>query len=133
MSVSTRSQKLAQEAHARIAHRKPQSDYITFAKKFPALVHTCGLVQAVAFAQAKDERDYLSDLAQVLTAGGHQNIPNPDALAALTRGDSTAMYMRLTRDVLDAAVWLKRYVEAAVVGQKAAAKTDAKPEVKPHA
>lgn len=119
MSVQTRSQKLAREAFARIEAyvqaRKLSKDYTTFAKKFPALVHSCGLAQAVAFAHAKGASDYLADLAAVLTAGGHQSVANPAELAKLTRECAAAAYLRLTRDTLDAAVWLKRYVEAAAV------------------
>ncbi|MBA4192330.1 MAG: CRISPR-associated protein Cmr5 [Planctomycetaceae bacterium] len=112
VSVNTRSQRLAQKAYACIDGRTLKKEYSTFARKFPALVHACGLAQAVAFAVAKKETDYLADLAAVLTAGGHQNVPNPDALAALTRTVPVSGYLRLTRDTLDAAVWLKRYVEA---------------------
>ena len=54
MSVHTRSQRLAQEAFARVTdHRRPNKEYVSFAKKFPALIHTCGLAQAIAFALAK--------------------------------------------------------------------------------
>lgn len=126
MSVQTRSQKLAREAFARVELRKPGKDYVTFAKKFPALVHSCGLAQAVAFAHAKGESDYLTDLARVLTEGGHQSVASPSDLAKLTRECATAAYLRLTRDTLDAAVWLKRYVEAAGVAAKAPPKPEAK-------
>ena len=64
MSVHTRSQKLAQAAFACVQNRG--ATYEPFAKKFPALIHTCGLAQAVAFALAKKETDYIGDLAAVI-------------------------------------------------------------------
>ena len=70
----TRSQLLAQEAFARVAaHDQPKKEYVSFAKRFPALIHTCGLAQAIAFALAKrgQQEDYANDLAAVLLRGGH--------------------------------------------------------------
>ena len=126
MTVNTRSQKLAQKAHACIEQRKADSsakefgEYIGFAKKFPALVHTCGLAQAVAFALAKKEvrSHYAADLASVLSAGGHTEITDATSLAEHTRADTVSSYLRLSRDAIDAAVWLKRYAEA--LGEEAA-------------
>jgi CRISPR-associated protein Cmr5 len=115
--MSLKSQRLAQEAYARIEARRqrPESQaYRSFAREFPTLVHQCGLAQAVAFAQAKKEHqgDYVDDLAKVLTAVGHAGVANVEALAGQTRALPVSGYVRLSRDALDAAVWLKRYVEA---------------------
>lgn len=113
MSVHTRSQKLAQAAFDRISRRgKLSNEYASFAKKFPALIHTCGLAQAVAFALAKKETEYVDDLTQVLNAAGCQPLEDRDALAAQTRNAELGAYLRLSRDALNAAGWLKRYVEA---------------------
>lgn len=117
MTVNTRSQKLAQEAYARVEQRKNGkafSEYTTFAKKFPALIHTCGLAQAVAFALAKKgvPSEYTADLAAVLNAGGHTEVTDATSLDAHTRADAVPSYLRLSRDAIDAAVWLKRYAEA---------------------
>ena len=118
MSVHTRSQKLAQAAFPAVQNRKETldpkgfGDYTSFAKKFPALVHACGLAQAVAFAVAKKETEYLTDLAAVLKGGGHTKMENGSALAEQTRCLPVSGYLRLSRDAIDAASWLKRYVEA---------------------
>ena len=120
MSIHTRSQRFAQAAFARVAaHGQPKKDYVSFAKKFPALIHTCGLAQAVAFALAKGRQqkvyeEYAIDLGAVLKEGGHTDITSADSLARLTREQSVSGYLRLSRDAINAAVWLKRYVEAAV-------------------
>lgn len=114
MSVHTRSQKLAQAAFARIAkYGKPGKEYVSFAKKFPALIHTCGLAQAVAFALAKEQTDYVEDLATVLNASGHTEMISAKAFDGQTRTQQLSGYLRLSRDAINAASWLKRYVEAA--------------------
>src|SRR5271157_2852565 len=115
MSVHTRSQRLAQAAFARIAvYGKPDKDYASFAKKFPALIHTCGLAQAVAFALAKQETGYIEDLAAVLKATGHPEVSSAQALQKQTQEQPLSGYLRLSRDAISAAGWLKRHVEAAV-------------------
>jgi CRISPR-associated protein Cmr5 len=124
MSVHTRSQKLAQSAYACVVVRIPpgtdpnnftnaQKEYRSFAKKFPALIHTCGLAQAVAFALAKQENDYIEDLAAVLKGSGHQEITSAQTLHERARTQPLSGYLRLSRDAINAASWLKRYVEAA--------------------
>jgi len=124
MTFQTRNQKLAQEAYARVTKRGEQErEYVTFAKKFPALVHTCGLAQAVAFAEAKGsskdgqakkpEMKYLEDLAAVLKSGGYNAIDSAKKLAETTRFEALGGYLRLSRDAIQAASWLKRYVEVA--------------------
>lgn len=114
MSAHTRSQRLAQAAFVRIAkYGKPDKEYVSFAKKFPALIHTCGLAQAVAFALAKKQTGYVEDLAAVLKASGHPEMISAEALDDQTRTQQLSGYLRLSRDAISAAGWLKRYVEAA--------------------
>lgn len=123
MSVHTRSQQLAQAAYPRVAVRIPpgtdpknltkaQKEYRSFAKKFPALIHTCGLAQAVAFALAKQGNDYIEDLAAVLRDSGHPETASAQTLHERTRTQPLSDYLRLSRDAIHAAGWLKRYVEA---------------------
>lgn len=119
MSVHTRSQRLAQAAFPRIQSRmqglreKAFDEYRSFVKKFPALIHTCGLAQAVAFALAKQENDYIEDLAAVLRESGHPEIASAQTLHERARTQPLSGYLRLSRDAINAASWLKRYVEAA--------------------
>jgi CRISPR-associated protein Cmr5 len=87
-------------------------EYTTFAKKFPSLIHTCGLAQAIAFAQAKKETEYLDDLAEVLKSAQFTGVNNKDDLAKKSRHENLSGYLRLSRNTLLAAGWLKRYVEA---------------------
>lgn len=119
MSVHTRSQKLAQAAfsqisiHTKNGARKPDKEFISTVKKFPALIHTCGLAQAVAFALAKKDEEFVGYLAAVLKAVGHLQVTDAKALDQQARTQPLSGYLRLTRDAINAASWLKRYVEAA--------------------
>lgn len=132
MAIEIKSQKFAQIAFDRVSKRKeknPQGsearqpgprdesrsswdDYVTTARRFPSLIHTCGLAQAVAFAEAKKKTDYLEDLQEVLRFVGYQDIKNPAVLSEKTRKASLTAYLQLSRDAVTAASWLKRYVEA---------------------
>ncbi len=138
MSVHTRSQKYAQVAYPKVAGRHEKKDgfdeYSTFARKFPALIHTCGLAQAIAFAQAKGKADdpegrYLADLAEVLKAGGHTEITSASTLAEQSRTADVTAYLRLSRNAIEAAVWLKRYTEAIAADTP----SPPTPGAKPHA
>lgn len=127
MSVHTRSQKIAQAAFSKTNARhnslKDFKEYISFAKKFPALMHTCGLAQAVAFALAKGERDdyildYINDLAALLNADGYSNISSASDLLIQTQTLQIGEYLRLSIDTINAASWLKRYAEAVAGGEE---------------
>ena len=118
MPVKTRSQKFAVAAYDRIAFQsqngreKVSAEYVTFAKKFPALIHTCGLTQAIAFALAKKHESYVNDLSHVLRGVGHATITDSTSVGKAAREWEVVDYMRLSRDAIEAASWLKRYVEA---------------------
>ena len=104
----TYEQKLAQKAFACVNReaRRQNEEYINFAKSFPSLVHSCGLAQAVAFAGTKNSA-YLEDLTAVL-----QELENGINLPTRSREADVIEYMRLSRRVLSAASWLKRYAQA---------------------
>lgn len=113
--VQTNSQKMAQEAYASVRRRASPGmpeKYASFARSFPSLVHACGLAQAVAFARAKDQWQYLDDLATVLNKIGHAEAASVDSFERATREHPVPAYVRLSRNALQAAGWLKRYVEA---------------------
>jgi CRISPR-associated protein Cmr5 len=115
--MDTLSQRMARAAFPAVKGRKEDprinfKEYTTFAKKFPALIHTCGLAQAIAFAQAKKEDEYLSDLAAVLKGSNQAGISTAEDLAKRSREEKLSGYLRLSHNALLAAGWLKRYVEA---------------------
>jgi len=111
---------MAQAAYRRILERKPGKKYASFAREFPTLVHSCGLAQALAFALAKEDhqKEYAHDLAEVLKSSGHVEFDGAKGLCEQIREKlSVSQYIRLSRDALAAAVWMKRYVEAAEDGR----------------
>jgi CRISPR-associated protein Cmr5 len=107
MTRTTKQQDRAQKAYKCLSpEREVGDEYRQFAKRFPALVHSCGLAQAVAFAQSKDKSVYLDDLASVM------NISNSQELANVSRTVDLVEYQRTTREAIECATWIKRYAEA---------------------
>ena len=107
MVRTTKQQKRAQRAYRCFLPEKAVGDdYRQFAKRFPALVHSCGLAQAVAFAQAKDKNSYLDDLANVM------EIDNNSVLGNISRTVDLVEYQQITREAIECATWIKRYAEA---------------------
>jgi len=95
--------------------------YLTFARKFPSLIQSCGLVQAVAFALARSKaandigaanekkgpyEEVVKALAKIMGLSSLEKLQSDCQLAEVPE------YLRLSRDALDAANWLKRYAEA---------------------
>lgn len=104
----TRQQKRAQKAYDCVSSRKEKDEeYVQLAKRFPALVQTCGLAQALAFISAKEGpngRDYIDHLTLVMNEKGD--------LGETSRKSDLTKYQRLTYDAIESATWLKRYSEA---------------------
>jgi len=120
-----RSQRVAQAAFERVSSRvdggavDKLSNYRSFAQAFPTLIHTCGLAQATAFARAKGEEqgEVLEDLARVLSQRNGETL-HEAAIgqgAQATEAKAALMsYLKLSRDALFAATWIKRYAEALI-------------------
>jgi CRISPR-associated protein Cmr5 len=107
-TFTTRGQRMAQRAFACAEARSGNKEYASLAKAYPALIQAAGLCQAVAFAQAK-RPELLDDLAMTMGPG---SVANRETLARRSREAPLMEYLRLTRLALEAAVWIKRYVEA---------------------
>ena len=105
--IKTRSQQLAERAYDCITRRAEDRDgrdeYCRFAKRFPSLIHSSGLAQAIAFADAKAPAGFVADLEKVLGESG---------LGERSRKAPVPEYLRLSRKALQASGWLKRYAEA---------------------
>ena len=66
--MATTEQRRAQHAYDKVSKHEgntaeDQKKYKSFATGFPALIHQCGLAQAIAYAQNKAPDKYLDDLA----------------------------------------------------------------------
>jgi len=111
-TLQTRQQRRAQLAYSCVLSRvssqsKGDEEYRQLAKKFPALVHNCGLAQSIAFVQAKEGATgdaYISHLTQVMGETGD--------LGSTSRSADLMNYQRLTREAIESATWIKRYSEA---------------------
>lgn len=114
-------QRLAADVYTRVMAIHDNHDesfhkkYGTMAHKMPVLVHTAGLVQAIAFVQAKGTknlawRQFLNDLAQTL----EPTRPDYDGIALLREAQQTQIgdYILLTRRVSNALLWYKRFAES---------------------
>jgi CRISPR-associated protein Cmr5 len=119
----TREQQRAQLAFARVSAVESEDwakDYGRQCLHLPALIHQCGLCQALAFVDSKgadgQKKPYyhrlLEDLATVMKFGGGRQ-----ALTTAARGTGLAEYQRLSREALKSAQWLKRYAEAVLKAQ----------------
>jgi len=105
--IKTCSQGWAERAYKCVSNRAADESgrgkYCGFAKRFPSLIHTCGLAQALAFAGANAPAGFVADLEIVLGESG---------LGERSRKAPVPEYLRLSRKALQAAGWLKRYAEA---------------------
>jgi CRISPR-associated protein Cmr5 len=126
MKSNTRQQQMALDAYDRVtafrtnaplanapadndADKATRKKYGGMAHKLPILIHTAGLAQALAFVESRGkppQQQLLNDLAATV---GHAN---GGALGAAARAADLAEYMLLTRQVLAALVWYKRFAES---------------------
>ena len=115
----SRAQRMAQPALGCVkvvAASNLAKDYKPRAMGFPTMVLQSGLAQAVGFLAAKSSKDgkgkayqqYFDDLAKVT------GYPNSAALLQDALKADLPRYRLLTRDVLDAAVWLKRFCQSLI-------------------
>lgn len=111
----TRQQKWAKEAYARVSARvvtPDVRDYRTLCMKMPVLIMQSGLVQAVAFMRSRSNlgRDFTDDLASVCGITGAT--PGRALMERVQGVDELTAYLALTRDVLDASTWLRRFAQS---------------------
>ncbi len=127
--MQTRDQKYAFSAFERVSiiSKKEKQFYETYgamAHKLPILIRKAGLAQALSFveAKAKDKAAYSSLLTDLkATVGRNEN------LAALARSVQLTDYILLTKQIMDALLWYKRFAQS-VLGIDATTATMADPE-----
>lgn len=119
--TKTRQQRWAIDADAKVQVATVKDDWKAWhsvAKKGPTLIQQCGLVQAIAFLRSRKEaasRTYADDLAALLLDGLHQSgavkAMDSAALFEHVRRANLASYLALSRQAIDAAVWLRRLAQ----------------------
>ncbi len=118
----TRDQIRAQKAYEKVSAAAQQpatkDDYGRQCYHLPALIHQCGLCEAISFFLAKGaKKDYfrsvLTDLADMM---GWPECDNQhrtaEDFAGKVRGFDVVKYMHYSREAMSCAQWLKRYAEA---------------------
>lgn len=110
--MPTRNQKYAISAYENVKNVKDleKNKYKTMTDKLPVLIHSAGLAQALAFVDAKAAKEeawklLLNHLATTIEM-------DKNKLLERSRMAELAEYMKLTRDVLAALSWYKRFAQA---------------------
>jgi CRISPR-associated protein Cmr5 len=115
----TRQQRWALRAHERVlatSKKSHKGEYRTLAMKMPTLIHQSGLVQALVFVKSRTgpaPEEFLTHLAEVYGS------KNTTALIESAKNAELAAYMALTRDVTEASVWLRRFVQCEIPSEGA--------------
>ena len=113
-----RQQVWAKAALEQVSKRKNgamESKFSTLCMKTPNLIHASGLAQALTFLLAREQetgKDYLNALDAVLHGADAKHPADGAALQKLAVETlDLSAYMALTRDVMAAAVWLRRFAK----------------------
>ncbi len=124
MALRTRSQKMAEEIYrqVRLVEDGQKDDYGNACMKLAPLVLSDGLMQTVAFYEVKAKKKagfmaFLRDLQECVQPGGDAGGSLHEWLLHCENG---VAYMSMTRRVLDAAVWYKRFAESLLDADSAA-------------
>ncbi|WP_187984686.1 type III-B CRISPR module-associated protein Cmr5 [Vibrio metschnikovii] len=116
--MQPRSQIVATAAFKQINSRKNKSieenkKYATLVHKLPAMILQNGLAQATGFLLSKSEEHHqalLADLLNIFQATNYPLDPNKTLHKNILESDLYQI-MRMTREALDIAGWLRRYVQ----------------------
>jgi CRISPR-associated protein Cmr5 len=92
-----------------IKGKENDKKYGAMAYKLPILIHTAGLVQALEFVNSRGtevQQRLLEHLAETL---GQKDA---ETLLETVRGAQLGLYIRLTRQILAALLWYKRFAQS---------------------
>lgn len=122
--MQTRDQEYAIKSYAVVSNRlarlnddKKKKEYKSFAKHFPTLIHTCGLMQAIAFAFRDEKKPgfmVLEDFVKVLE-GEQTNVAN---FVRSSQNLEMLQYISKSRFAMLAAGWIKRQADALIEGEE---------------
>ena len=136
----TRQQQWAKEAYARVLSKKGSTEeakYKTLCMTTPALLQKSGLVQGLAFLWSRDQdkpdrpsvgKGFMDDLAEVYdrTLGqgkgngkGYRDHAPGRKLMKTAQRQELAGYMAMTADLIDVAIWFRRFAQAELQGDHA--------------
>ncbi|MBA2395426.1 MAG: type III-B CRISPR module-associated protein Cmr5 [Ktedonobacteraceae bacterium] len=110
--MQTLDQQYSATAYTQVLAIKKEKDYKKYgamAHKLPILIHTAGLAQALEFVQSRGEpiqKRLIEHLAVTIGQG------NTETLLQTVRNTSLSGYIRLTRQILAALLWYKRFAQS---------------------
>lgn len=111
--MQTREQRYATTVYAQVVKIKDEQSQKIDPKKYgslchqlPVLIRTAGLVQALAFVEARKKDLGMRLLADLSKSVGVKSIVNESRAASLGN------YMLLTQKTLDALLWYKRFAQS---------------------
>ncbi|GAC1637336.1 MAG: type III-B CRISPR module-associated protein Cmr5 [Ktedonobacteraceae bacterium] len=109
--MQTRDQKYAAKVYDKVSKvsKEERDSYGSMAHKLPVLIRSAGLVQALAFVDARGkeaQKHLLRDLADTVDQKDIQT------LLARARQAPLSEYMRLTQQVIAALLWYKRFAQS---------------------
>lgn len=111
--MQTRNQKFAASIFEQVSRLKNDESYRNrygaMAHQLPVLVRTAGLAQALAFVQTRKKDEYNQLLTDLSATIGQ---PDASALIAKSRDAQLGEYLLLTRQILDALLWYKRFAQS---------------------
>ncbi len=110
--MQTRDQKYAVDVYERVSKVKKAEEadrnrYGAMAHQLPILIRSAGLAQALAFLDSRDNQAHkqlLTDLAAT--------VGQPGRLLKSAREAGIGEYMYLTRQVMAALLWYKRFAQS---------------------
>lgn len=110
--MQTLDQQYAASAYEQVLPIKEEKDYKKYgamAHKLPILIHTAGLVQALEFVNSRGkpiQRRLLDHLAITIGLG------NTETLLQTVKQAPLSGHIRLTRQILAALLWYKRFAQS---------------------
>ncbi len=110
--MQTRDQKYAVDVYKRVlevkkAEKADRDRYGAMAHQLPILIRTAGLAQALAFLDSRDTKGHKQLLIDLAATVGQ-----PGKLLQSAREAGIGEYMNLTRQVMDALLWYKRFAQS---------------------
>ena len=109
--------KFAYECVKKIKDKKFSGDYKSLVKKFPMMLLKNGLLQTVAFLEAKAKDHHkalLGQLKEYLTDISPLNLKIDMDVSEYLSSIDVGIYRNITSDILTFSKWLGRYAEALI-------------------
>ncbi|MGL4595465.1 MAG: type III-B CRISPR module-associated protein Cmr5 [Thermoguttaceae bacterium] len=119
--MKTRDQEYAEKSYTAVSERiktfddKTKKEYKSFAKRFPTLIHTCGLMQAIVFAQKDVKKANYNVLEDFIAVMQSDQVCVKDFVRDCREMDMSK-YMHRSRLAMLAASWIKRQADALIEG-----------------